>query len=466
MDMIERARVRRQVVRREWRHVNRWLGYGDATTTTTPNDDDDNHALPLVWTDHLDSHACLNSFARCTPSSLCSPLTLAEWQWASATVGTRSCFLPKVGFSSKSTIADQNENSNSSSASSSSSSSSSSSPTRNTSCLIPFLDMLNHSAQVEVECRLTESSYQLYMVQPSPLQLHTGEELFISYGAHSNTVLLERYGFTLLNNPHECIEFTLRHIETFLTSRQELLTPEQYTAITSPWPQPPEDDHTLADSNASPAAFNFYTCACDRHLDLTTTKLPRYARPLPGFEKKLQMWQIELMKACGLYDVLNQLESFTSNVSSSSKPITFTIRSCTLPFNLLTYIRIRVLTSNDLQEYAKLHSSVSNSIRGTAPSSILPASTIQSVASKLLDEDDPFLSPSHQLLTHRVIVELLTSHLIDPIRLGSSTVQADLKRWHQRTMLKLSYVQQQALILALTQKRLAHSVIAHSLAPV
>lgn len=71
--------------------------------------------------------------------------------------------------------------------------------------LAPVLDMCNHTWLKADECKVSwTAAGGLQLRAPSvtarPAGLRRGDELFISYGAHSNGTLLSEYGFVLGRN--------------------------------------------------------------------------------------------------------------------------------------------------------------------------------------------------------------------------------------------------------------------------
>ena len=179
----------------EWKHINRYIAlcngiHFDYTTKCT--------VLPLSYTDtntiiNLQSARVYN-----LQNVWSAPITLTEYQWAYSTVGTRSCYLPSNRSSSNGEY-----------------------------ILVPFLDMLNHSNTISTlpYYNHTDQCYQLYLYgnthQPNnPDQLHynTGDELYISYGAHDNLLLIERYGFCVPNNPHDYVRLNICQLNIILQS--------------------------------------------------------------------------------------------------------------------------------------------------------------------------------------------------------------------------------------------------------
>ncbi|KAI0879532.1 hypothetical protein GGS24DRAFT_486418 [Hypoxylon argillaceum] len=66
-------------------------------------------------------------------------------------------------------------------------------------CLLPAADSFNHATD---GCTVTWSDDEGYTIATNR-SYHVGEELFISYGEHSNDFLLVEYGFTASENPYD-----------------------------------------------------------------------------------------------------------------------------------------------------------------------------------------------------------------------------------------------------------------------
>lgn len=70
--------------------------------------------------------------------------------------------------------------------------------------LAPYLDFLNHSTDVEVDAKFNKVTrrYEIYTKTP----YKKGQQVFISYGPHSNDTLFLEYGFTVKHNPHSTVQ--------------------------------------------------------------------------------------------------------------------------------------------------------------------------------------------------------------------------------------------------------------------
>ncbi|XP_062478275.1 SET domain-containing protein 4 isoform X2 [Pezoporus occidentalis] len=69
--------------------------------------------------------------------------------------------------------------------------------------LAPYLDLLNHSPNVQVKAAFNEQtrSYEIW----TNSQCKRYEEVFICYGPHDNQRLLLEYGFVAMDNPHSSV---------------------------------------------------------------------------------------------------------------------------------------------------------------------------------------------------------------------------------------------------------------------
>ncbi|NXN12796.1 SETD4 protein, partial [Indicator maculatus] len=69
--------------------------------------------------------------------------------------------------------------------------------------LAPYLDLLNHSPNVQVKAAFNDQT-RSYEIQTNS-QCKKYEEVFICYGPHDNQRLLLEYGFSAMDNPHSCV---------------------------------------------------------------------------------------------------------------------------------------------------------------------------------------------------------------------------------------------------------------------
>lgn len=65
--------------------------------------------------------------------------------------------------------------------------------------MVPFVDLLNHSSQHHVELTFGRTALRLMVVR----DIKKGEEIMNTYGALPNASLLQKYGFTESDNPHD-----------------------------------------------------------------------------------------------------------------------------------------------------------------------------------------------------------------------------------------------------------------------
>ncbi|XP_057602235.1 SET domain-containing protein 4-like [Hippopotamus amphibius kiboko] len=73
----------------------------------------------------------------------------------------------------------------------------------NTCALAPFLDLLNHSPDVQVKATFNEETRCYEIRTVTSCGKH--KEVFICYGPHDNHRLLLEYGFVAMRNPHACV---------------------------------------------------------------------------------------------------------------------------------------------------------------------------------------------------------------------------------------------------------------------
>ena len=252
------------------------------------------HSLPLTV-----RHNGLRPFAHPLCPSTSRPLSclisLAEYQWAYSTVSTRSCYWPEEGGSC---------------------------------CLIPFLDMLNHSAHIVCSCHYNPVTrlYSLYTQHKSTdtvsplLTVSRGSEVYISYGALSNWQLLVRYGFVLDENVDEKDEMSVEWLESFIQRRCDTKDRRQPS-------QPQVQSVRTAQSTAR--AFSSVRCCCGRSL-LWQSLVS--LRPCVGASARLchvarvSSKHAKLLSLCGLYS-----------------PSSFSLTCCAATWDLVTYIKCRTV---------------------------------------------------------------------------------------------------------------------------
>ncbi|XP_061396190.1 SET domain-containing protein 4 [Musca vetustissima] len=94
--------------------------------------------------------------------------------------------------------------------------------------LAPFLDLFNHSDQVQTQADLIrnketkELEFILTLENCENSKILPLQQIFISYGALTNLKLLLEYGFFLSLNCHDYFEFSLNDIENFLHMEKTL----------------------------------------------------------------------------------------------------------------------------------------------------------------------------------------------------------------------------------------------------
>ncbi len=74
--------------------------------------------------------------------------------------------------------------------------------------LCPLIDLFNHTSNPTSACKVTHDSSGFTVTSPSvPAGTRGEEELFVSYGSHSNDVLFAEYGFVLpgSENVQDCV---------------------------------------------------------------------------------------------------------------------------------------------------------------------------------------------------------------------------------------------------------------------
>ncbi|XP_056415581.1 SET domain-containing protein 4 isoform X2 [Hyla sarda] len=84
--------------------------------------------------------------------------------------------------------------------------------------LAPYLDLLNHSAGVQVEAAFNEKNRCYEIRTMAPCKKY--EQVFICYGHHDNQRLLLEYGFIAASNPHQSVYVT-RDVILHYVSRKD-----------------------------------------------------------------------------------------------------------------------------------------------------------------------------------------------------------------------------------------------------
>ncbi|KAG8189040.1 hypothetical protein JTE90_025478 [Oedothorax gibbosus] len=73
--------------------------------------------------------------------------------------------------------------------------------------LAPFLDLLNHSVEVQVQAGFNRKNKQYEIISLCNYKKYS--QVFINYGSHDNTSLLIEYGFVVSNNCNDSISFSI-----------------------------------------------------------------------------------------------------------------------------------------------------------------------------------------------------------------------------------------------------------------
>ncbi|XP_015219239.2 SET domain-containing protein 4 isoform X1 [Lepisosteus oculatus] len=88
--------------------------------------------------------------------------------------------------------------------------------------LAPYLDLLNHCPDVQVEAAFSEQS-RCYEIR-SGSGCRRREQAFICYGPHDNQRLLLEYGFVARGNPHSAVYVEREDLQLCLTRRDQQIT--------------------------------------------------------------------------------------------------------------------------------------------------------------------------------------------------------------------------------------------------
>ena len=300
-------------IRAQWQQLNALLAAQHPSLQPCQHDQlTTSHSLPLsVRQCRLPPSG--HPLCPTTTDTLSCLIGLAEYQWAYSTVSTRSCYWPEDG----------------------------------SCCLIPFLDMLNHSSDIVCSCHYNPSTrlYSLYTQHkptsddPAAPLLHvgSGSEVYISYGALSNWQLLVRYGFVPDANVDEKDEMSVVWLESFMQRR---CSSKDGRAVLRGKP--------VVQGEAVVRKLSDVRCCCDqtvlwqslvtlRPCVGTTAQLPH----VPSLSSK----HSRLLSLCGLYS-----------------PSAFSLTCCAAGWDLMTYIKCRTvplpspaatqLTTDTLQGWA------------------------------------------------------------------------------------------------------------------
>ena len=261
-------------------------------------------------------HPLCNSADAPLPCFRCQ-VSVAEYQWAHSTVASRSCYWPpspQLAVTSPS-------------------------PTLSC-CLVPFLDLLNHSSFVTAACAFDAATrrYQLAVRDRHPmrggeeeeeLRVKAGEEVFISYGELSNWQLLTRYGFVLADSQDERVDLPVDRIEAFIArhcGEKRRRGPRQ-SPVSQANGQSADAVLTADASPANGSSPASIRCCCTRTLlpQALTAEPPPSSLPalptLPAMSGK----HSALLGLLGLYEL----------------PHSFPLSCCQPQWHLLTFIKVR-----------------------------------------------------------------------------------------------------------------------------
>jgi hypothetical protein len=92
--------------------------------------------------------------------------------------------------------------------------------------MAPYVDFLNHSSNDQCTLKIDRSGF--YVKTPDGANYDNDEELFLSYGPHSNEFLLCEYGFTLEENEWNDIDITDSILELLTEQQIEYLKEKDY----------------------------------------------------------------------------------------------------------------------------------------------------------------------------------------------------------------------------------------------
>merc|ERR1740129_2323976 len=76
---------------------------------------------------------------------------------------------------------------------------------KNSSCMVPLLDVLNHSNSADITVRIRSGLLEFICDEPIPC----GQQIWNSYGAKSNDELLMTYGFAIQDNRFDSVPLAL-----------------------------------------------------------------------------------------------------------------------------------------------------------------------------------------------------------------------------------------------------------------
>lgn len=98
--------------------------------------------------------------------------------------------------------------------------------------LCPLIDLFNHTSNPTSACKVTHNSSGFTVTSPNAPAGTSGgeEELFVSYGSHSNDFLFLEYGFVLpgSENIHDCVSIDYVILPTLSTEQKRRLRAKGY----------------------------------------------------------------------------------------------------------------------------------------------------------------------------------------------------------------------------------------------
>ncbi|KAI8848115.1 hypothetical protein BC829DRAFT_444055 [Chytridium lagenaria] len=117
-------------------------------------------------------------------------------------------------------------------------------------CIVPYIDMVNHSGEAE-QCHLYDQKTGCVKIVAGK-DFKKGDQIFINYGPVSNSRLLRLYGFVIPNNPHDTYDLilTTHPLAPFFSRKLSLLLSQNLTtdattatstfslSLTDPLPEP------------------------------------------------------------------------------------------------------------------------------------------------------------------------------------------------------------------------------------
>jgi hypothetical protein len=93
--------------------------------------------------------------------------------------------------------------------------------------LLPFGDYFNHSSHPTASASYTKSNYKFNTLSP----IRKGEEIYISYGSHSNDFLLTEYGFIMNENEDDSVSLDGVIIPLLDEAQKKRLEEERFLGI-------------------------------------------------------------------------------------------------------------------------------------------------------------------------------------------------------------------------------------------